>query len=255
MSRIANKVALVTGGASGLGVATCQRLAEEDATVIMTDINRELGEKNAADIGQDGLQIRFIQQDVCNEAQWNAIIKQIVKEQGRLDVLVNNAGIAIVHDLEKATSEEWDRTQEINGKSVFFGTREAIKAMKETGGGSIINISSVEGIVGEPMASAYNFSKGGVRIFTKSAALHCAERGYRIRVNSIHPGFMMTPMAEAAAQTPAGKIFVDSVTAKIPVGHWGEALDIANGVLFLASNESKYITGSELVIDGGYTCQ
>ncbi len=175
---------------------------------------------------------------------------------GHLDILVNNAGIAITANVENTSLEDWRRTQAVNGESVFLGTRAAVKVMQERGG-SIINISSIEGIVGEPDATAYNYSKGGVRIFTKSAALHCARQGYPIRVNSVHPGFILTNMVEAGiAALPEGQAqeMYERLLGEIPMGAMGEPLDIANGCLFLASDESRYMTGSELVIDGGYTC-
>jgi len=195
-------------------------------------------------------------QDVTDEALWNPLLADIVSSHGQLDVLVNNAGIALTTNVEDTTLADWRTTQEVNGESVFMGTRAAIAVMREHGG-SIINISSIEGLVGEPNAAAYNYSKGGVRIFTKSAALHCAAAGYSIRINSVHPGFIATPMLEGIQSSLSKeqlKNMMERVIGEIPMGTMGEALDIANGCLFLASDESKYMTGSELVIDGGYTC-
>jgi 3(or 17)beta-hydroxysteroid dehydrogenase len=182
-------------------------------------------------------------------------MKDILKAHGGLDVLVNNAGIGTVGNVEDTTLEEWGKTMAVNLDAVFMGTRPAVKVMKEHGG-SIINISSVEGMVGEANAAAYNASKGGVRIFTKSAALHCAAQGDNIRVNSVHPGFIMTAMAEtafASMHEDEATATLQRITSDIPLGGMGEPLDIANGCLFLASDESKYMTGSELVIDGGFT--
>jgi NAD(P)-dependent dehydrogenase (short-subunit alcohol dehydrogenase family) len=182
------------------------------------------------------------------------VVAEILERFGRLDILVNNAGIALVGTAEDTTLSDWQATQRVNLDAVFLGTREAIKAMK-TSGGSIINISSIEGIVGEPKVAAYNASKGGVRIFTKSAALHCAAEGYGIRVNSVHPGFIATAMvtdAVASMTEAEGTQFQERIMGSIPMGRMGEPIDIANGVLFLASEESCYMTGSELVIDGGY---
>lgn len=254
--RIAGKIALVTGAGSGLGEATARRFAEEGAHVIVTDINAEQAEKVCQDITADGGSAEHHYQDVTDERAWDTLVGMIVKDHGRLDVLVNNAGIVIRGSVEDTSLEDWRKTQAVNLDAVFLGTRAAVKAMKGNGG-SIINISSIEGMVGEPTAAAYNASKGGVRIFTKSAALHCAAEDYGIRVNSVHPGFIATPMVEnaiAAAPPEEGAALLERVNSEIPLGSMGEAVDIANGCLFLASDESKYMTGSELVIDGGFTC-
>lgn len=255
--RLESKVALVTGGGSGLGEAICKRFAEENAIVIVTDINEAGAQRVAADITAAGGAAIVKQQDVTDPQRWTAVIDEIITEQGRLDVVVNNAGIVVVGTAEDATLDDWRKTQAINGESVFLGTQEAIRVMKEKGG-SIINISSIEGIVGEPKAAAYNYSKGGVRIFTKSAAVHCATSGYPIRINSVHPGFFMTPLVQNAAagmSEEEAQAFLERVTGAIPMGRMGDPIDIANGCLFLASDESTYMTGSELVIDGGYTAR
>jgi NAD(P)-dependent dehydrogenase (short-subunit alcohol dehydrogenase family) len=243
----------VTGGGSGIGKATSQRFAEEGAMVIVTDIDLGSAQRVSSSIVEKGGASEAYLQDVTDEARWEELLGQIVDQQGHLDVLANNAGIVLPGNAEEATLADWQRTQSVNLDSVFLGTRAAIRAMKGRGG-SIINISSIEGIVGEPTAAAYNASKGGVRIFTKSAALHCAISGYGVRVNSIHPGFIQTPMVEnAAAQLDDS--FLDQVIAAIPLGELGAPMDIANGALFLASDESSYMTGSELVIDGGFTAR
>lgn len=249
--RLENKVALVTGGGSGLGEAISLRFAEEGATVIVSDIDLGSAQKVASTAVQAGGSAEAHLLDVTDEARWEELVAQIVAERGHLDVLVNNAGIAITGNAEDTTLADWQLTQSVNLDSVFLGTRTAIRVMRDRGG-SIINISSIEGIVGEPNAAAYNASKGGVRIFTKSAALHCAASGYGIRVNSIHPGFIQTPMLENAAAAMDAS-FMDQVLAAIPLGAPGAPLDIANGALFLASDESRYMTGAELVIDGGFT--
>jgi 3(or 17)beta-hydroxysteroid dehydrogenase len=253
--RLENKVALVTGGGSGIGEAICIRFAEEGAMVVVTDINGEAAQQVVSRIIETGGKAIVMQQDVCDEDRWKEVVGQIVADFGSLDVLVNNAGIALTNTVEDETIEGWRKVQAVNGESVFIGTRTAIGVMKEQGG-SIINISSIEGIVGEPLAPAYNYSKGGVRIFTKSAALHCAAEGYSIRVNSVHPGFIATPLVEKAAQSMDADVAENwqlKIMSFIPMNRMGEPVDIANGCLFLASNESKYVTGSELVIDGGYT--
>ncbi len=250
--RVSKKIALVTGGGSGIGEAICQRLAEEGATVIVTDINEDSARRVADAIGGGALGLH---QDVTSESRWAEVVAEAVTRFGRLDVLVNNAGIAVIGTAEDASLADWQATQKVNLDAVFLGTREAIKAMKSSGGGSIINISSVEGIIGEPLVAAYNASKGGVRIFTKSAALHCAAQGYGIRVNSVHPGFIGTAMvadAVASLGETEGAAFEARIMDSIPLGRMGEPRDIANGVLYLASEESSYVTGAELVIDGGY---
>jgi NAD(P)-dependent dehydrogenase (short-subunit alcohol dehydrogenase family) len=225
--------------------------------VIATDINETAAQRVAADIRESGGLAAAFKQDVTDEALWESLLQDVVREFGALHVLVNNAGIVIPGSAESATLDDWRKTQAVNGESVFLGTQAAIKVMKESGG-SIINISSIEGIVGEANAAAYNFSKGGVRIFSKSSALHCAQQGYPIRVNSVHPGFILTAMVRDGIASMPQEI-QDEMHARlareIPMGGtMGEPVDIANGCLFLASDESKYMTGAELVIDGGYTC-
>lgn len=255
--RLANKVTLVTGGGSGIGAAICERFAEEGATVVVGDIQLDSAEREAAAIRKRGGNAVAIQQDATDDKRWQEVVKQILAEYGQLDVLVNNAGIVIPASVEDCTLEDWRKTQAVNGESVYLGTQAAIGIMKNAGG-SIINISSIDGIVGEPLGAAYNYSKGGVRIFTKSAALHCSAQGYPVRINSVHPGFVLTPLLENGAKYMSpeqAEAFQARVLASIPMGRMGEPREIAHGCLFLASDESSYMTGSELVIDGGYTAK
>lgn len=256
MKRVEGKVALVTGGAMGIGEATCRLLAREGALVAVTDINTEAGEAVARDIVEAGDKARFYRHDVAKQEDWQRVIQNVTDDLGPLDILVNNAGIAIVGTVEDVTLPDWRKTQEVNMESVFIGTQEAIAVMKEHGGGSIINISSVMGLVGGTIEAAYCASKGGVCMFTKSAAVHCAEQGYGIRVNSVHPGYIMTPLlVNAAAKLPNAEEVLGDLISRHPIGHLGDADDIAYGILYLASDESKFVTGSELVIDGGYTAR
>ncbi len=255
MGRVAGKVALVTGGGLGLGRAAALMLAREGAKVVVSDVKDKEGAKVADEIVDSGGEAMFLHHDVASEAEWDRVVRATVERFGGLQILVNNAGVALGGDVEHTTLEQWRWLMSINLDGVFLGTKRAIEAMRPTGG-SIINLSSIEGLIGDANLAAYNASKGGVRIFTKSAALYCAKAGLNIRVNSIHPGYIWTPMVEAhLAQQPdpvAAKAFVASLH---PVNHLGEPDDIAYGVLYLASDESKFVTGAELVIDGGYTAQ
>lgn len=256
MKRVDNKVALVTGAGLGLGRACAMLLAREGAKVIVTDVKEQEGRAVADEIVEAGGEAMFMRQDVSSEADWDAAIAATLRRFGRLDILVNNAGVALGGDVESTTLEQWRALMSVNLDGVFLGTQRAVVAMKKSGSGSIINLSSIEGLIGDANLAAYNASKGGVRLLTKSAALHCAKAGYNIRVNSVHPGYIWTPMVEnylAAQPDPeAAKAFVASLH---PVGHLGEPDDIAYGVVYLASDESKFVTGAELVIDGGYTAQ
>lgn len=255
MARVSGKVALVTGGAKGIGEACALLLAKEGAKVVVSDLSRGDGEKVVAAIKAAGGDAIFIEQDVTDEASWPKAIEATVERYGAVHVLVNNAGVAIAGSAVDATLADWRKTIAVNLDAVFLGTKYAIPAM--TGkNGSIINISSIEGIVADPNLAAYNASKGGVRIFTKSAALHCGKNGLKVRVNSVHPGYIWTPMVEnylaSVGDVAEGRAALDSLH---PIGHVGDPMDVAYGVLYLASDESKFVTGSELVIDGGYTAQ
>jgi len=248
---------LITGGASGIGLASAEACVREGARVVISDVNAAEGAAQAQRLAADGLEVAFIRHDVRSEDDWRRVIDDTVQHHGHLDVLVNNAGIAVITPLEQETLEGWRRTQAINVEGVFLGSREAVRVMKGRGG-SIINLSSIEGIIGEPLVPAYNASKGAVRLFTKSTALHCAQQGYGIRVNSIHPGYVGTPlMVNALGSLPPGEAAAlqQDLMLRIPLGRPAEPREIAYGVVFLASDESSYMTGSELVIDGGYTAK
>ena len=254
--RVDGKVALVTGGAKGLGEAMSQVLAQNGAQVVLTDLDEAEGRRVAASITAEGGEAIFLRQDVTQEAQWEDIVAQITGKFGQLDVVVNNAGVGIAGTAENTSLDVWRKTIAVNLDAVFLGTRYGIAAMKGRGG-SIINIASIEAMIADPNLAAYNASKGGVRSFTKSAALHCAKSGYKIRVNSVHPGYIWTPMVEdylrkSGIPVEVGRAELDKLH---PMGHVGEPLDIAYGVLYLASEASKWVTGSELVIDGGYIAQ
>jgi len=259
MGRVEGKVALVTGGRQGLGKASAVLLAKEGARVVITDRKPDGSNAVLDEINKAGGEAIFIQQDVSKEEDWKHAIDETVKRFGKLDVLVNNAGVGEGKDIETITLEEWRWVMSINLDGVFLGTKYAIEAMKKNGGGSIINMSSIEGMVGDSRMVAYDASKGGLRTLTKSAALHCAKHGYNIRINTVHPGFIDTSMVEGFLKSHAKGGDVDAARKALvkmhPIGHLGEPDDVAYAVLYLASEESKFATGSELVIDGGYTAQ
>jgi len=250
------KVAIISGGASGLGKASGLLMAREGASIVITDINDDAGQGVADEIEGGGGKALYFNHDVAIEADWERVIAATIESLGRLDVVVNNAGIGDFKNVEETSVADWRHMMAINADGVFLGTKHAILAMKEQRSGSIINISSIEGIIGDPDLAAYNASKGAVRIFTKSSALHCGKKGYNIRVNSIHPGYIRTPLLESAMADMGDAQEVEAYVAGLhPIGHLGEPYDIANGVLYLASDMSKFVTGTELVIDGGYTAQ
>jgi 3(or 17)beta-hydroxysteroid dehydrogenase len=250
MGRVEGKVAIVTGAASGLGAADARMLAKEGARVVLTDVNEAAGSVLAKEL--DAL---FVRQDVSDEASWRALVDQVQQRYGRLDVLVNNAGIAVVADIEHTTTEIWRRTLAVHLDGTFFGCRAAIPAMAAGGGGSIINMSSTAALVGIPPFFAYAAAKGGIRSMTKSIAIHCRGRKNGIRCNSVHPGSIDTPMVQAALAETRGIRLAeaeDPAAARRALG-LGEPDDVANLVLYLASDESKHVNGAELVIDAGDT--
>jgi NAD(P)-dependent dehydrogenase (short-subunit alcohol dehydrogenase family) len=252
MDRVKGKVAIVTGGAGGLGKAHASLLAKEGAKVVVTDLDEAQGKRIADEINKQGGEAIFIKQDVSRETDWEKVIRETLERFGKLDILVNNAGVNVWKKIEDTSLDEWRWLMSINLDGVFLGTKYAMGAMKKSGGGSIINISSAAGMIGTLDTSAYHASKGGVRIFTKAAALECSKAGYdyNIRVNSVHPGVIKTPMVEGLMTDEEKR---KNALSWHPIGRFGEPEDIAYGVLYLASDESKFITGAELVIDGGWT--
>ena len=250
--RLSGKVALISGGARGMGAVEAELFAREGARVVLGDVLDTEGGKVEAAIKSSGGQAVYVHLDVTREADWSSAVDTAVKGFGKLDVLVNNAGIGGGGPLLADTSlDDWNRVMSVNSTGVFLGTRAAIPAMKAAGGGSIINISSQLGLVGVETTSAqYQASKGSVRLLTKATAIQYAKD--RIRANSVHPGPIVTPMTESGrADANRYRIMV----SRIPLGRYGEPQEVAYGVLFLASDESSFVTGSELVIDGGWTAQ
>ena len=248
MKRVQDKVILVTGGAMGMGQSHCELLASQGAWVFVADMDAAKGQATVDGIRKNGGKADFISLNVTKEADWNAAVSRIVERAGRIDVLINNAGILILKPVQDTTSEEWDRIFDVNVRGVFIGTRAVIPAMQRNGAGNIINISSIYGLVGAPSASAYEASKGAVRLFTKSCAVDLAP--FNIRVNSVHPGVIETAMTKDLLSDPAMRAAVLGPTLlKRPA----KPIEVSQAVLFLASDESSFVHGAELVVDGGYT--
>ncbi|MEM7217074.1 MAG: SDR family oxidoreductase [Pseudomonadota bacterium] len=248
--RVAGKVIIVTGAASGLGKADAIRLAEEGATVVLTDINEDAGTAVAAECGGE-----FVRQDVADESGWQALIDGVVDRHGRLDGLVNNAGTAPISTIETITTEEWRRHLGIHLDGTFFGCRYALPALKAAGGGSIVNMSSVAALSGLPGYLVYSTAKGGIAALTRSVARHCVEQAYGIRCNSVHPGSISTPMVHNAIKSLQG---IDIEAAEDPEAMrkemgFGAPEDVANMILFLMSDESRHVNGAQLVIDNTAT--
>jgi NAD(P)-dependent dehydrogenase (short-subunit alcohol dehydrogenase family) len=255
MKRMQGKVVIVTGGALGIGRATCELLAREGAKVAIVDLLDEKGSELATGIGREGGIARYWRANVARESDVARVFAEIAGAFGRIDVLVNNAGISGANKpTHELTEEEWDSVQAVNVKGVFFCTKHAIPWMLRAGFGSIVNLSSIYGLVGAPDAPPYHASKGAVRLMTKTDALLYAKDG--IRVNSVHPGFIWTPMVENYLKSQGDVAELKrGLEALHPVGRIGEPEEVAYGILYLASDESKFVTGSELVIDGGYTAR
>ena len=247
--RLNQKVALVTGGASGFGKATAVAFKEEGAEVYISDINEELGKQVSDEIG-----VHFISHDVTKTDDWTKVIDQIKTQSSKLNILVNNAGIGFMGDVEETTEEEWELVHKVDLDSVFFGCKYSIPLMRDSGNGSIINVSSISGIVAGHNFAAYNSAKAAVRHVTKSVALHCARTTDLVRCNSIHPVFAKTEMMKSFFENPTDEL-ISKIERQIPVRKLVTVKDVANSILFLASDESKMITGSEIVIDGGLSAQ
>ena len=252
MGRLRDKVALITGGASGLGKATGQLMAKEGATVILTDLQEVEGMAVSKQIIDNGGKSSFMKQDTTSEEGWREICDYILERHGHLDILLNGAGVGGSGiEIEDMDFSIWRNCLSVNLDGVFLGCKYGIKAMRNGRGGSIINISSILGFAGLATATNYCASKGGVRLLTKAAALECARKTPIVRVNSIHPGFIDTPMVAGAIQR-RGPEFRNYIEENVPLGKLGEPSDIAEGVVYLASDGAKFVTGTELTIDGGF---
>ena len=246
--RLEGKVAIISGGARGMGAAEARIFAREGAMVVIGDLLEEEGTKVVAKIGEAGGEALFVRLDVTDESSWRSAVEAAVERFGKVDILVNNAAILRTQGLLETTEEIWDEVMDINAKGTFLGTKSVIPEMRKAGGGSIINISSGAGITGSRRNTAYHASKGAVRIFTKSAAIQYA--GENIRVNSVHPGPVDTDMLASSLSVEGGRRPED-----VPLGRYGRPEEVAYGVLYLASDESSFVTGSEVVIDGGRTAE
>ena len=264
MNRLDGKVALISGGARGIGAETARLMAEAGAEVAIGDVLDEPGRQTAAAIGRAALYTRL---DVTSEADWQAAIAAVTGHFGGLDILVNNAGIFLGKSLEEASLEEWHRLCAVNLTGVFLGTKLALPALRDRArnsphGSAIVNLSSVAGLVGSSGDPLYSMTKGGVTLFTKSAALEFARKGYRVRVNSIHPGTTDTDMGDQVVAMRARNLATNDLDAarhqaleRLPLGRLGTVSDIAKGIVFLASDDAGFMTGAGLVVDGGITAQ
>ena len=248
MDRVADKIALITGGASGIGRATAKRLAAEGARVAVSDINFDGAQATAADIGGSAI---ALEHDVTDEASWESVLAETEATLGGLHVLVNCAGIVSLGTVEETTLEDWRRVHAVDLDSVFLGCKHAVPAIARHGGGSIVNLSSISGIVAGHNLAAYNSAKAAVRHLTKSVALHCARQGYDIRCNSVHPAFVDTAMLDDILRRGTREEGLERLARQVPLGRVGDTDDIAWAIVYLASDESKFMTGAEMVLDGG----
>ncbi len=255
--RLDGKVAIITGSAAGLtealmgfGGAAAWAFAREGASVVISDINEELGEQTAMQIRDSGAESIFCKLDVTSEKDWERCVETTIAQFGKIDILVNNAGTASRTPIEDTSIETWDSQMNVHAKGAFLGTRSVIPAMKHSGGGSIINVSSIFGIIGSPSSTAYHAAKGSILAFTKATAIQYASAN--IRANSILPGYFDTPMSQAFSSEPE---LVRRWTESVPMNRFGRPEEVAGAMLYLASDEASYVTGIELVIDGGVTAQ
>jgi len=248
-----NKVALVTGGASGIGRASAELFLRQGARVVITDINRSLGEATARALGRQCL---FLEQDVCDEARWKDVVEEILRVYGTLNVLVNAAGTMLNASIEDTTLEQFRRSMTVHVDSVFLGCRAVLPAMRQSGNGASVNLSSTAGMRGVAKLAAYATAKGAVRLLTKSIALHCAEQGYPIRCNSVHPSYVATPMVERAIAEAKNPEKMRSVLNRVsPMGRLARPEEVAAVIVFLASDEASFMNGAELPVDGGTTAR
>ena len=248
--RLEGKVALITGAAHGMGAEEARLFAREGAKVAIADIREDDARKVEAEIAEAGGEAMVIMLDVTKEDQWEVSVSAVVARFGKLDILVNNAGISGSGERDHGSTDAWDRLMAVNAKSVFLGMKHSIPEMEKAGGGAIVNISSISGFVGqEAIHPGYNASKGAVRLVTKAAAVQHAKNG--IRVNSVHPG-MLPPMLTSFQKGDPNR---EAMNAAVPMGREGKPIEVANAVLFLASDEASYITGTELIVDGGFTAK
>ncbi|MFT6367647.1 MAG: 3(or 17)beta-hydroxysteroid dehydrogenase [Candidatus Azotimanducaceae bacterium] len=246
--RVEGKIALVTAAGDGIGEAIGRRLAGEGATVVLTDLDGGAVEAIANDLGGGAMGLAH---DAGDPGDWQSVIDAVKERHGKLDVLVNNAGVSRAGNIEEQSLEDLQFVIRVNLEGTFLGCKHAIDLMK--GGGSIINISSIHGIQAAPHEAAYSATKGAVKLLTKSVAMHCADKGYNIRCNSVHPGYIMTTMMEKWLEASDDRAALEGgLIAKHPIGFLGSPEDIAHGALYLASDEARFVTGSEMVIDGGY---
>ncbi len=250
MSKLKGNVALVTGGADGIGEASCRALAAEGASVVITDIDLQRSQALAGELGENAMAAEL---DVRDEAAWSSVLGEVMARYGQLDVLVNNAGGAGAGSIEDISFDDFRESLRLNLDSVFIGCKLAMELMKGRGG-SIINVSSIHGIRAAAHAASYSAAKGGVRLLTKSVALQCAQQGYGIRCNSMHPGYILTTqMEDWVAKQDDPDAMMAGLVAQHPIGFLGQPTDIAAGIVFLASDDSRFMTGAELVMDGGFT--
>jgi len=266
MKRLEGRTALVTGAARGIGAATARRLASEGARIVVGDLLDELGAKTAAEIKDAGAQAEYLCMDVTREADWSAACQMAQSRFGGLDILVNNAGVVFPASIDETSLDDWRRTHAVNVEGVFLGIRTCTPLLKEggrrwPGGAAIVNLSSVAGLVGSPRMPAYSASKGAVRLLSKSVALEFGQKKYPIRINSVHPGVVDTDMGQIVVDLVKKRSVTDEAAARAllvalhPIGRLGKPEDIANAIVFLCSDDAAFITGSELVVDGGYTAQ